>query len=430
MPGRLFALPAVAAVALAGCGSEPGFSGQAPPGEIAFSFGGRIHVMGPDGSGVVRLTGGAAAGEAVEDNLPTWSPDGRTLAFVRQSKRRDETRLRVHLIERDGGPSRRLATTGDVAWPAWSPDGGRIAFVRFTEGDDFYKTALVVADADGGNERVLRRVRADNDEIRLLGEPAWSPDRTRIAYTRTILGRKGTFRPSLYVIGVGGGQPQLLARGGDTAAWSPDGGRIAFASIRDRNGKNCYETCLISPELYVMDADGSDPVRLTRNRGRDSSPSWSPDGRRIAFASDRNYPSTERTEIYSIGADGSCLTWLTNGSPESAYPSWRPGIADSAPGSCGATRRPPVVEVDLGRIRAPRDAPVYWLGQRFGSMLLGPPRAPLSTTTAPATARVTAGHQSRSGRSPCAPGAAARPHWDGGSLPPGGCCSSTPAATG
>ena len=76
-----------------------------------------------------------------------------------------------------------------------------------------------------------------------------------------------------------------------TPAWSPDGRRIAFTSERDGN-----------PEIYVMNADGSGVTRLTYNDARDldSFPAWSPDGRRIAFHSNRD----GNFEIYVMNASG------------------------------------------------------------------------------------------------------------------------------
>ena len=74
-----------------------------------------------------------------------------------------------------------------------------------------------------------------------------------------------------------------------TPAWSPDGRRIAFASERDGN-----------LEIYVMNADGSGVTRLTYNGANDLFPDWSPDGRRIAFHSNRD----GRMDIYVMNTAG------------------------------------------------------------------------------------------------------------------------------
>jgi TolB protein len=293
--------------------------------EIAFSHTGSIQLMRPDGSGVAALT--TPTGEA-EDSQPAWSPDGSRLAFVRSVERGDlASRSQLILLDASGErPFTELSKNVAYA-PAWSPDGRRIAFARWRGEEDRYSSEIVLASLDGGQERVLRRIRLDR-RLSAVGEPAWSPDGARIAYTRTALDRSYHFRSSLYVIGAGGGAPELLASDAGGAAWSPDGSRIAFSSTRDRNGDWCgSDECVYTGELYVMDSDGSNPLRLTHSRGDDRSPSWSPDGRRIVFASNRNNrddPPGEDMEIYTIGADGSCLTWLTNGAPQSAYPAWRP----------------------------------------------------------------------------------------------------------
>lgn len=100
-------------------------------------------------------------------------------------------------------------------------------------------------------------------------------------------------------------------------AWSPDGTKIAFHSNRDG-----------PVEIYVMDADGSDPIRLTNSttiyaNAFATDPAWSPDGTKIAFNSDRDGPG----EIYTMDADGSDPTRLTITNPPSAYssePTWSP----------------------------------------------------------------------------------------------------------
>ena len=94
--------------------------------------------------------------------------------------------------------------------------------------------------------------------------------------------------------------------GEDSApAWSPDGRRIAFASGRDGNF-----------EIYVINADGSRQRRLTRNTGRDVGPVWSPDGRRIAFESN--------WQVYVMNADGSGQRRLTRNAARNFAPAWSP----------------------------------------------------------------------------------------------------------
>jgi Bacterial Ig domain/WD40-like Beta Propeller Repeat/Beta-propeller repeat len=94
-------------------------------------------------------------------------------------------------------------------------------------------------------------------------------------------------------------------------ALSPDGTKIAFASNRDG---------LLNFEIYVMNADGSSPARLTTNARVDGKPSWSPDGTKIAFTSARD----GNFEIYSMNADGSGLTRLTNNHAIDSDPAWSP----------------------------------------------------------------------------------------------------------
>ena len=102
-------------------------------------------------------------------------------------------------------------------------------------------------------------------------------------------------------------------------AWSPDGRTIVFVSWRDGNG-----------EVYAMDADGSGPRNLTQNPAKDVRPAWSPDGRSIAFVSTRPTQRLQRTrtpeqsEIYVMNADGSRKRNLTRDRANDDYPTWSP----------------------------------------------------------------------------------------------------------
>ncbi|HXG73063.1 MAG TPA: hypothetical protein VNJ04_20910 [Gemmatimonadaceae bacterium] len=166
-------------------------------------------------------------------------------------------------------------------------------------------------------------------------EPAWSPDGRKIVFTSL---RDQNL--DIYVMDSDGGNEARLttvSAADYRPTWSPDGRRIAFVSERDGNA-----------EIYLMNADGTNPLRLTSEGGADSDPAWSPeDGNRIAFRSQRGGTSG----IWVMNADGSGAARITTNSLPGgdADPAWSPDgarIAFVSSANIGGGRELVIVNAD------------------------------------------------------------------------------------
>ena len=182
---------------------------------------------------------------------PTWSPDGRRIAFLARQGFEDEN-FDIYVIDVNGKKLQRLTNQPGADWsPTWSPDGKQIAFrSSLRSGGEIY-----VMDGDGSNKRNLTNHIANDSN------PAWSPDGKSIAFesSRDIAREKGR---DIYLMDVNGRNLRNLTekhpRHDDHPAWSSDGRKIAFVSNRDGNA-----------EIYVMDADGRNQRNLTNHPASD-----------------------------------------------------------------------------------------------------------------------------------------------------------------
>jgi TolB protein len=262
----------------------------------------QIHLLEPKASGgIAALTEGK---DFVGD--PTWSPDGKRIAF--RSLRLESESPGVYVAKADG--SRRTLLVRRAAMPAWSPNGRFIAFANLrphSRGISIVK----VSQALGGTPRIYVVTRTH--EATPEEQPEWSPDGRRIAFTSH---RGGS--SDIWVVDARGGQPQRLTSEpslDNSPAWSPDGSLIAFGSNRD-------SPSIEGGDIYVK-PDGTGVVRLTDDHAA-YTPAWSPDGCLLAYNS---LPSAIWT-MQSNGSNGRRVTPALkqpNGEPASVCcAAWRP----------------------------------------------------------------------------------------------------------
>jgi dipeptidyl aminopeptidase/acylaminoacyl peptidase len=283
---------------------------------------------------------------------PEISPDGRTIAYVRQSNdiMTDRARPTIWLVDVASGQQRPLlAGSGAYFSPRWSPDGTRLAYVA----------------AEGGNPQLFVRWMNSGESARITGLPtspssiAWSPDGRRIAFSMLVpddapkLGAapqkpegakwadplevidKVTYRfdgagylkpgfTQIFWAPADGGAPNQLTFGATNASgpvsWTPDGRSILFSANLSPN----WQREPLQSEVYKVSIDGGAPVALTTRDGPDDSPAVSPDGRYIAYTGfDDRHLGYQNTRLYVMNVDGSGKRMLTGSLDRSvSSPRW------------------------------------------------------------------------------------------------------------
>lgn len=240
------------------------------------------------GDGIkMRQVSGVCNPVCFGDRAPAWSPDAKTIAFIRRT--RGMSARTIFTVPANGGAARRVfapSTRIIPEWIAWSPDSTRLAF-RTLEGSNY------VVPAAGGTPVLIRPPVPSGPSFYSDGRPAWSPDGTRLAFARSrYAGRFEDPRLAwccqLWVAAADGSGATVL--GGPAPeewltepAWAPDG-RIAFITgprTPDRDAD------ISRAEIWIASADGSDRRRLAPAFADQRSVrqlSWSADGSRLAFA--------------------------------------------------------------------------------------------------------------------------------------------------
>jgi Tol biopolymer transport system component len=196
------------------------------------------------------------------------------------------------------------ATPADAAFPG---ENGKIAYAC---------GGICTINPDGTGQTTL---------ITYGGEPAWSPDGSKIAFTVLTPDQHGRIFGGIYVMNADGSGFTSLTTSADNRypAWSPDGSKIVFSRFES----DLYPA---SYDLYTMNADGTQLTKLTSQPTYDLGPSWDPSGTRIAYACG--------PDLCIIRPDGTGLTNLVSNSGQYSFPDWSPDgtkIAFSSPAGSG-----------------------------------------------------------------------------------------------
>jgi TolB protein len=230
----------------------------------------------------------------------------------------------IYSMGADGNNIKALTNDGHSHTPAWSPDGRRILFIhdstlrtkpayREQKGyESYHPVELYVMDKDGRNRHLIRRMEP------VIYSAAWSPDGKTLAITCIPEALANLphhadepVQAGLFLLSADGqGELRLLFRSAFTPSWSPDGKKLAF-SVENPRGMWA---------VHVANSDGSHDVQLTDPILIGGSPAWSPDGKQIAFD---EFADQGRQQIFTMDANGSHVRQLTNNSNWSCgHPSW------------------------------------------------------------------------------------------------------------
>ena len=232
---------------------------------------------------------------------PTLSPDGKEMIYIMVIAGKEQLMRRAV----DGSYVRQLTNDAtDHEDPAWAPDGKKVAYVQIKDSQE----QVYLMNPDGSDQEPLTP-----SDARTI-HPSWSADGRAITYCTDDDEKPPKKNPSqIYSIDLPTRHITTLISGGVNTypVWSPDGKQLAFRRMLGESNS----------EVFVANADGSDPHNVTNDPAFDGWPAWSPDGTRLAFASNRG---NQNYQIYTMNPDGSDVRLVAGTEGRGTAPKWSP----------------------------------------------------------------------------------------------------------
>lgn len=252
---------------------------------------------------------------ATRDLYPDWSPDGNALVFNSDRNSGIGRGFDLYRINVDGsGLTRLTKSVESEEAPVWSPDGTHILFSAYLTREN---SELFIIDADGGNKQRV------TDSPGRDGHAKFAPDGNSIIFNSQRDEAEGY---EIYEMSLADNKVKRLT---DFTGWdtypdiSPDGKKIVWRRVLPSGGSSSSGR---NSEIFIMNRDGSGAINISNHQDFDGYPSWSPDGNKIIFASNRGRQGDDRGNfhIYTMNPDGSNVKKLIENGPsvEDARPRW------------------------------------------------------------------------------------------------------------
>ncbi|MFC1724769.1 DUF5050 domain-containing protein [candidate division KSB1 bacterium] len=236
--------------------------------------------------------------DSPDNNNQDTPLDGRGGGIILFSRTATAANHNLYVMNADGSALKRLTNYVEGAFAGDWSPDG--TKIAYYAHDEMEEWSIYTMNSDGSDRELI----LNRQGIR-CHQPSWSPDGTRIVY-----GAETDENLELWMMNADGNNPvRIEGASGRCPDWSPDGTKIVFQSYWDPTS-----------EIYTVNIDGTGLTQLTDNNALDGWPEWSPDGTQIVFVSNRD----GNQEIYVMNADGTGQTRLTNNSNDDAEPKWSP----------------------------------------------------------------------------------------------------------